>query len=328
LKKEQNTIEIQPLDTASPGQLAVGVHPHPASQNTGEPGFKSVGWRVHNELTYRGVDFLLNSTIGVALTYWSQRTHTGQTYFAKPVANFFKGFMKLFSKNPATLETGATAGSMFTSIILGGTAIIPPMIALENQKLKHAMVCSIDEMVYGKEAVENDPKFAELHDSITHEPKKNFATGMAARFAVLVPMLAATITPKANAFLEKHFYNHIANGTKFAARKMGIAPKNMMNTVVDGKSNWDFLHHTIGFDFGLTFVYSFLHEYAFKAFAMLERKDEPAAAPEAQHAPLEMLDEKPATSHAAAVARPVSAAGNYREYVSSQPQPSMAMGAI
>ena len=52
--------------------------------------FTTFGEKLHNEMTYRGVDLFLNSAIGVAVTYWSNKTKSGEKYFKEPVANLFK----------------------------------------------------------------------------------------------------------------------------------------------------------------------------------------------------------------------------------------------
>lgn len=229
--------------------------------------FHSIGWKIHNEITYRGVDWILNSTLGVAIAYWSQRTPTGQKYFGKPLTKGFERITGTFTKNPKSIAEGGKWGSTIMSIIIGGMSIIPVMMGLENKKNKHAIVTSIDEMVYGKDAVANDPKFKELHASIEHEPEKDFVSGNIARAVVLAPMIASTQIPALQNTGDKLLYTPLGKASKYVAESIGIKPKKMLKVGPDGKTNWDFIHHTIGFDFGLTFIYSFLHEYAYKAIA-------------------------------------------------------------
>jgi hypothetical protein len=328
LDKTKNTVELQNIGAAAAVQ---------ASDNNqkinllDEKPFKSAGYIAHNEITYRGVDFALNSTIGVGMTYWTQRTKSGQEMFAKPVTNFFKNVMKVFTQNSHTQAVGAKWGSMFTSIIVGGTTIIPMMTLLENKNNKKAIIKSIDEAVYGKEEVANDPKFSELYASIDHEPKKDFITGMAARLSVLFPMIVWTMTPALNDPTTKHVYDPMAKATKALADGMGIKAKKMKVTKLDGQTNWDFLHQTIAFDFGLTFVYSFLHEYAFKAFASMRGNHEKHESTEATHQHLATIEAQPEEKPAAIFADKVTAkdrpakSESHTAYLAQQPEAAMGL---
>lgn len=246
----------------------------------GKP-FVSAGKHIHNELTYRGIDFLLNSAIGVAFTYWSTRTKSGEKYFGKPVTGFFKKLLKPVLKSEEALNEGAKWGGMFTSIIIGGTTIIPPMTLMENKNNKKSLIRWIDEKIYGCDQVERDPKFQACYDAIDNEPKKDFSTGMAARLLVLAPMIAVTMIPQANKLMVKYLYNPIGNSSKWMCEKLNIRPKKLMEQgrteLADGDlsgmpkflSDWDFIHRTVGFDLGLTFIYSFAHEAAYKSLAAI-----------------------------------------------------------
>lgn len=244
----------------------------------------TLGRRLHNELTYRGVDFALNSAIGVGFTYWTTRTHSGRACFGEPVTQGFKTLLSPLVKNEQSLNTGAHWGSMFTSIILGGTLIIPPMMALEDKKNKSRIVRWIDEHYYGKEAVANNPHFQACYDDIAGEPRKNFTTGMAARIAVLTPMIAMTVFDKTNEPLVKYFYNPIGRASKAMCKGLGMQPKGLMERgmteTVQGApkfvSDWEFIHRTIGFDAGLTFIYSYAHEKAYKGLAALGMRENEA----------------------------------------------------
>jgi len=243
--------------------------------------FVTTGEKIHNEITYRGVDFLLSSLLGVGFTYWAAKTKYGQEHYSKPVINFFKAVLKPVLHNEKTLEEGARWGNMFTSICLGGTAIIPPMIVLENKKVKDKIIRGLDKKIYGKEKIENDPKFEEAYQRINDEPVQDFKTGMAARFTILVPMIMVTTIPAANKLMLKYLYKPIAKSTKWMAETIGIKPAKLIaegeHVLVDGdpnlpkqfQSNWDFIHTTFGLDAGLCIIYSFLHEYAYKAMAKL-----------------------------------------------------------
>lgn len=313
-----------------------------------EKEFKSVGKRVHNELTYRGVDFLLNSTIGVAFTYWTARTKSGEKYWGKPVTGFFQKVLSPVLKSPSALAEGARWGSMFTSIIVGGTAIILPMVALENKHNKKAIINTVNEKIHGEEKVQNDPRFAAELERVDTEPKKNFTIGMAARLIVLAPMLWATFTPAINKNMIKYLYKPIADTSKWTAKQFGIQPKRLMERGVmelaDGDlkkapqfvSDWDFIHRTIGFDFGLTFIYSFAHEATIKTLAAMgfklteDKKAPEAAADAAAAAQTQVLPEPQAQDHAsrlpakpAAHTQRVAKRESYREEIIHQPEATL-----
>lgn len=240
--------------------------------------FTSAGRAIHNEITYRGVDWLMNSASGAAFATWTHRTETGRKWVSQPVEKFFMNALKPIFKKPGALKSGAVWGSTFISIMFGGTVTIPPLMALENHKVKRSIIKSLDESIYGKETVQNDPKFAKSYDEISREPKKDFSTGMLARIFALAPLLAITMYQPTHKILKKNFYDHIATGTKFVGEKMGFGKSEFMRRVEehgnDGVaiSNWDYVHRTIGFDFGISILYSFIHEITYKMFA--KRKDD------------------------------------------------------
>lgn len=246
---------------------------------------KTAGLKIHNEVTYRGIDWLLNSSIGVAFCYWQARTHSGEKFFNKPVSSFFKTILKPVFKTPQGLEEGSKWGTMFTGIMAGGTLIIPPMMLMENRNVKKKVVRQLDEMMYGKDEVADNPEFKKCYESIDKEPEKTFSTGMIARLMAITPLIAASSTPAINMRLMKYIYDPIGNLSERAASAVGIKPSAEMlekgaMELLDGnpksipqfQNNWDFLHRTIGFDFGLTIVYSFLHELAYKSLAAIGMK--------------------------------------------------------
>jgi hypothetical protein len=248
--------------------------------------FTSAGKRIHSEITYRGIDWLVNSAIGVSFAYWASRTKSGEKYFNKPVSGFFQKVLKPFLKTPTATEEGAKWGTMFAGIMAGGTVIIPPLMVMENKKVKKSIVRWLDEKIYGKEAVESDPKFAEVYHAIDDEPRKGFAIGMASRLIAIAPLIAAASIPATNKPLIKYLYDPIGKGTKWLAAKVGIKPGRMAiegamehiegdpNIAKKFQSNWDFLHRTIGFDFGLTIFYSIFHQIAYNSLAAMGMKKE------------------------------------------------------
>ncbi|MCI5049114.1 MAG: hypothetical protein MRY32_02105 [Rickettsiales bacterium] len=226
------------------------------------------GERVFNEVTYRGVDWLLNSAAGVAFTYWAARTKAGEKYFGKPVYNFFHSGLKPFVKNEQKLDVAAGWGRAFAGIMFGGFVTIPPIMALEKNKL--GFVQKVDKMIYGEDQVKNDPRFAFAYEDIKNEPEKDFTGGIVTRFAAITPLIAASMAFSPQ--LDKYMYAPIGKMSKAAAKNMGIEGKAMkarMQLDEDGKmvSDWDYLHQKIGFDFGLTIFYAYLHEFSYKLYS-------------------------------------------------------------
>jgi len=240
--------------------------------------FISKGERVHNEITYRGVDWLVNSAFGIAFAFVTHRTKLGRDYFAKPVEHFFTKVLSPFIKNKQNLAHSAEWGGTFVSIMFGGTVTIPPLMYLENPKHKIPIVKKLDEWIYGKEAVEKDEKFAKAYQEIEHQPKKDFSTGMYSRLLALAPLLAMTVHKPTNAFIKKNFYDYISKASKYVSEAIGFGEKGYWakmdhhgndNTPI---SHWNYLHRTLAFDVGLTVLYSFLHEGTYKLFA--RKKDD------------------------------------------------------
>ncbi len=246
--------------------------------------FISTGEKIHNELTYRGIDWLLNSAFGVAFTYATQRTEIGRKLWSKPLkkafVTVFEPIVHAVGGSKTALDKSAGYGVMFLSIMFGGTVTVPPLMAMENPKNKVPFIKRLDTWIYGKDKVENDPKFQQAYEEIKHQPKKDFKTGMKTRFIALAPLLAVTLYEPSHLFLKKHFYDRIMRGTKFVGEKMGLgkteywAGKSVENigskTAEEAAkipNNWQELHDTVAFDFGLTIFYSFLHEVAYKLFA-------------------------------------------------------------
>jgi hypothetical protein len=230
-------------------------------------------------------DWLLNSSFGVAFGFWSHRTSAGRKYFAEPVEKFFIKAMGPIFKGEG-LKNAAEWGGTFLSIMVGGTVTIPPLMYLENPKHKVPFVKKLDAWIYGKDNVENDPKFQKSYEEIGHQPKKDFATGLYTRFIALAPLLAITVYAPTNNFIKKNFYDHIAKGTKFVGEKLGMGEKGFWGKIDShgnegvSISHWNYLHRTIAFDFGLTILYSFLHEAAYKLFA--RKKDDARTAKQAE----------------------------------------------
>jgi len=314
-------VESIPLDSDKPKET---VNPAgadiPQETVVAEKKFVSSGQKIHNELTYRVVDWLVNSAIGVGFAYWAQRTAQGKKWFGDPVTNAAKKVLSPILRSEASLNEGAKWSNMIASIMAGGTMIIPPMMVLENKTVKKKIIRWFDEKIHGKATVANDPRFDECYSKIDEEPKKGFWVGMLARFAALAPMIALVSIPATNKPMVKFIYDPIAKGSKWLAAKVGIKPGKMLtegklehitgdpNLPKQFQSNWDFLHQTIGFDFGLTIFYSILHEMAYKKLAgFMSKKDREALdeTEEYQLTPFSRFpDDEPAEPHRHAETRP------------------------
>ncbi|MDX2095402.1 MAG: hypothetical protein SFW64_05645 [Alphaproteobacteria bacterium] len=280
--------------------------------------FISLGEKVHNEVTYRGVDWLMNSAFGVLFAFATERTELGRKLWSRPLNKFFtrtfEPVVKFFGASPKVLTNSVGYGITFLSIMFGGTVTIPPLMALENPKNKVPFIKKIDHWFYGKREVENNPKFEKAYQEIEEEPKKDFGTGFKARFVALFPLLAFTLYEPSHLFVKKHFYDYLARGSKFIGEKMGMGAKKYWSeksigipetaaALAAGKeiqTNSARLHDVIAFDFGLTIIYSFLHEITYKLFAQKkeDRHTHAAANHDAQQAPSSHDTAKSATPQA------------------------------
>lgn len=256
----------------------------------------TAGTKAHWAMTYLGGDWILNSSFGVAFAYVASRTHFGQKHYSKPITEFFTYLAKPLIKNEQTLEKVVGGGTSFMNIMFGGTVINPLLTRLEKHENKKAISKKFDELIYGKERVENDPKFQQAYDEIDHQAKKDDKSAWAARFIALAPLIAASSTPKVNEFFKSNQlpllkyinFDNISKFTRTTAEKIGIRPAKMMaethlNTHTGQvTNNWQALHDLIGFDFGYTIYYALIHSAAFTAAAKIfetnhERKLERSA---------------------------------------------------
>ncbi len=281
------------LDSALTPTPPVQAEQALAPANEAAKPFHSAGRRIHNEITYRGIDWLLNSSVGVAFAYWSARKPSGEKYFGNPVSGVFKAILKPFLKTDAATAEGAKWGTKFAGIMAGGFAIIPIMTVMENRNVKKGVIRWLDEKIYGEEKVKNDPQFEAAYRAIDEEPKKGFKTGMISRFIAIAPLITISSIPATNKPLIKYLYDPLGNVSKWAMKKLGIKPNKMLmhetlehlegdpNIKKQPQNDWDFLHRTIGFDFGLTIFYSIFHEISYKCMAALEgkRKKQPVVKP-------------------------------------------------
>ena len=268
----------------------------PAAEQKTKP-FVSAGSRIHNWSTYLGIDWLFNACVGVSFAYWGTFTESGQKYWSKPIGNFFETVLKPVIKDAKQLKSSAGYGSMFMSIIAGGMFTIPPLLILENNKVKKSIVQSYDRMIYGKEKVDSDPKFKESYDAIEQAPKKDFWTGLTSRFAALSPLLAIVLIPATKRFSNKIWFDHVEHGSEAVAKTMGFSAEKSFKTLApeEAKQRWKFIHESVAMDFGLGVPYAILHEFFYNAFANgKDKKDKSTNAKEQVPVTVEAAPSAPA----------------------------------
>jgi hypothetical protein len=261
---------------------------------------KTVGERVHNAVTYGGVDFLLNAGIGASFAFAVNRVPFGQRYYKQPVEKLLKNVNKHFVSE-TNLQKSVERGQNLISIAIGGTAINPLLTRLEKPENKEAFVKKVNETVYGKWEVAHNPRFEGVKERIYDQPEKSLTAAWVSRLVSLAPIYYIASQPQLlkgfksnNLPVVKHIsFDSIGSFTKRVASKVGIKPKGWWNetyTNADGitQTNWNGLHNDfIGFDFGFTIPYMFLHAATFPiASDLIDRKKKdkdtpPTAAPSA-----------------------------------------------
>lgn len=262
---------------------------------------KTAGEKIHNEITYRGVDWVANTAFAVAFAVWSNRTHTGQNWFAKPVTKQFEKLLTPITKDVTQAKEWAEHGTTFASIMVGGTIIIPPMMLLDRNRQGIAEYC--DRKIYGDKEVDTNERFAVRYEAMAQRPEKGFWTGMGARLGVLTPMLWGHM--KYNKEMNRIMYRPISGVSKGVCKTTGIKPNSFMNERFHGakdQTTWDFTHTTLGMDLGLTFIYSYAHEWAYKGLNKMFHggKEDPARTFSGAETPAANTNAPPTTEVSAA----------------------------
>ena len=243
--------------------------------------FVSIGERVHQITTYGGADWLLNSAIGVTFTFLVTRTKFGQRFFSEPAEWVFGKLFSPFIKNEEILKKSVNGGKDFLSIMLGGTLVNPIITQLEQHDTKKNMSRTLDNIVYGKDKVDNDPKFRQAYAEIDSEPVKDTRGVWISRAIAIAPLWAATFSPRMMKFMQSNEvpllkylnFDHISGLSQNIAKTIGLKPgkwmqETMLNkTTGESVSNWKALHGYIGFDYGLTIFYAILHAVSFNLVA-------------------------------------------------------------
>jgi hypothetical protein len=245
---------------------------------------RTAGEVIHNELTYRGVDWVANTAFAVGFAFLANRTAFGRRNYSDRMQSGFKILLSPFIKDSERLAQTAELGTDFTSIMVGGTVIIPPMMLLHHNR--RPIVEWLDSKIYDAEEIQHNPRFAVRYEALDQQPEKSFGTGMAARILVLAPMITAHMNTNTNPSMQKWLYKPVEKASKWVAKETGIKPNAWMQQTITNKegkavSHWDYLHNIIGMDLSLTAIYSFAHEWTYKGLSHLFAP-EPAQAPSTQ----------------------------------------------
>jgi hypothetical protein len=237
--------------------------------------FVSAGARIHHWATYLSVDWIYNAIAGAGFAYWGKFTESGQKIWSKPVNTLFTKTLKPLFKNEAHLAEAVKQGNTFASIIAGGMLTIPPLLALENKKVRKSIVKFIDRNVYGKDTVENNPKFQESYAAIDEAPKKDFTMGMVSRFAALAPLLALVLIKPTNHWLKENVFSNVGKASKKVVSKLGLPPDRMFKNLSEAEKveHWNYVHdEAIAMDLSFGLPYALLHSFFYNKFADLEDK--------------------------------------------------------
>jgi len=273
-KKEENLgLDITPVSDvlAEPESSLV------ADSNPKNRAFVSRGEKIHKWGTYLSIDWIFNAATGVGFAYWGKYTDLGKKIWSGPITEGFTKILKPFIKNPEYLKKSVGKGNMFMSIIAGGMFTIPPLMILENNKIRKSIIKYFDAIIYGKDRVENDPKFQTAYDEIDHAPKKDFAGGMASRFIALAPLLAMVLIPASRKISDKFWFDHVSKASEFTANKMGFREKSFKSIpLAEGKERWKFIHDSVAMDFGLGVPYAIMHAFFYNMFASKKEKENEA----------------------------------------------------
>ncbi len=242
---------------------------------SGKKPFISTGQHIHKWGTYLSVDWIFNAMTGVTFAYWGKFTESGKKIWSEPITNAFKKGLGPLIKNEEQLAKSAAYGNVFMSIIAGGMFTIPPLLVLENKKNKKNITQALDEKIYGKETVENDPRFQASYEAIENAPEKDFTRGLTSRFAALAPLLAMVLIPATRKISDKLWFDHVAHASDVTARKMGFSPESFKNLpAAEAAGRWDFIHKSVAMDAGLGVPYAILHAFFYNKFVGNKEKKE------------------------------------------------------
>jgi hypothetical protein len=251
--------------------------------------FVSAGEHIDHWSKYLAIDWIYNASVGAVFAYWGRFTESGQKIWSKPVDWGFKKILTPFLKgHPEHLKWSVKQGNTFMSIIAGGMLTIPPLLVLEKPSVKLGVIKSLDRAIYGKERVENDPKFKQAYDEIEHAPKKDFWTGMTSRFAALAPLLASVLIPQSRDWLVKNVFAKVGATTKSVMSKAGLPKERLFKgfSPAEQTKRWNYIHDdAIAMDLSFGLPYAVLHAVFYNMFAKAKSKKDEATAAQTKDKP-------------------------------------------
>lgn len=286
--------------------------------------FVTAGERIHKWATYLSVDWVFNATMGALLAYWGKFTDSGQKLWSNPINNVLNFCLKPCFKNPNYFKEAVKQGNTFISIIAGGMLTIPPLLVLENVNVKKSLIKSIDRLIYGKAAVDNDPAFKQAYAEIQEAPKKGFWTGMGSRFAALAPLLALVIITPTKDFLVKRLFGPVGEKTKKIVSGIGLTENRLFGKfgAAGAAERWKYIHEeALAMDLSFGLPYAVLHSITYNLFSKIKfgkHKDKEAdkSIQSPASSPIEIADieTRPATQFAAKAAKIPSHASPQETY--------------
>jgi hypothetical protein len=259
--------------TDAASQKAEAVDVAPLELRPKKRKFITAGEHIHKWSTYIVLDWIVNTGFGVTFSYWGKFTEAGKKIWSQPITNFFDKALTPFIKNPEVRQKSAGFGNMFASIITGGMFIVPLLMGMENNKVKKSVAQFFDRMIYGKDKVENDPKFQQAYREMDAHPRKGFIMGMASRFAALAPELTIILIPATKQIANRLLFNHLEHASEFLGKKLGFGPASFKKLpLAEGEKRWKFIHENIALDFGLAGPYALMHAVFYSVFANIAFK--------------------------------------------------------
>lgn len=242
------------------------------AQSADKKRFVSFGENAHKWGTYISIDWFLNYATGIAFAMWGKYSKIGQKYWTEPLTKVARSMSEnVFRFKPGPgLESSVGNVIMILSVIAGGMFTIPPLMVLESKPVRKGIVKSLDQMYYGKDEVENDPKFAEAYEAMDHAPKQGFWTGLSSRLAALTPCIATVYFEKPKQ-LSKPYFDFIERNSERAYKAVGLNKDRLFKNLPEAEkeARWKFLHDNSAIDFGLEPWYAALHMVAYRGFAKI-----------------------------------------------------------
>jgi hypothetical protein len=238
----------------------------------------TAGQRIYKTATYLSVDWVWNGICGAAFSDFAKYNDKGIKYWGNPTQKGFDWtFEHLFNvKDGAQRASSVKNTCTFTNIIIGGMMTLPPLLVLENQRVKRGAVEWIDRRIYGDDAVEHDAMFHNAYEAMANEPKKDFKIGMVARFAALAPLLASVVLEPTKTDLKNNYFTPIAKGTEGVAHAIGFSPESfvghmpssMQDNPITRQERWNYLHNdSLAMDWGFGLPYAAMHSFWYDRFA-------------------------------------------------------------